>query len=195
MPNVSGVWSHVLKWISGKERPAPLGPLRDFGFMALCSQTVRCVRWWRCWEGFRSIGKGRKWGREIREGGWNNYIRTRRLFDLVKMQEKGVSPLAASTSSASHNGSTTQSQYFPVLQIFFLLENTFFFVDIFVFQQVFLLIEPILYTDFPFRQNPDFCFRFCYSLSLGCHTKAVITLKQIWTALLSDGVTITEKLV
>lgn len=40
---VPGVWSHVLKWISGKERPAPLGLLWESGIKASTKCVCVCV--------------------------------------------------------------------------------------------------------------------------------------------------------
>lgn len=48
---VPGDWSDVLKGIWGKERPVPLRPLCESGFMA----SIICV-----WVRFRSVGKGRE---------------------------------------------------------------------------------------------------------------------------------------
>ena len=75
-----------------KERPAPLGPLWESGFTA--SIKVRaCVCVCVCVVQVGWKGKRRLCRVDRKREGWNNYVSAQRLFDLLKMQEKGVSPL------------------------------------------------------------------------------------------------------
>lgn len=64
----------------------------ESGFMAHCWGGVQVCR-----KGKRKLTKvDRK--REV----WNNYVSTERLFDLLKMQEKGVSPRDCNSSQSAN---------------------------------------------------------------------------------------------
>lgn len=50
-----------------------------------------------CWGGVQVCRKGKRKLTKVdrKREVWNNYVSTERLFDLLKMQEKGVSPVTA----------------------------------------------------------------------------------------------------
>ena len=105
---VPWVWSHVVKWISGRERPAPLGLLWESGFMASINVCVVQV----CRKGKRGPSRA-----DRKREGWNNYVSAQRLFDLLKVQEKGVSPLWLPVHPVLHTLKTqhTLGFYFSLL--------------------------------------------------------------------------------